>query len=105
MIAAGFAGAIGMRGGLILRTAVVALGGLGLAVAVGGTAASSLRSATTLPGREEILSAYEKNSIDTTACRKHKPTWSDPNAGYPACLEPSMRDIARKLQEGAGSPD
>ena len=61
--------------------------------------------AATLPGREELLSAYEKSGIDTKKCREHKPTWSDPNAGYPACLEPSMRDIARRLQEGEESPD
>lgn len=94
-----------MRGSLIVQTAAVALGGVMLTAMLAGSASSTLPAVAMMPAKEDILGAYEKNGIDTKACRDRKPTWKDSNAGYPACLEPSMRDIARKLQEGSTPRD
>lgn len=89
-----------MRGSLILRTAVVAFGGLVLGAGLVALASGSMPGFVLLQHKDEILSAYEKNGIDTSDCRKRKVSVREPTGGMPDCLESSMRDIARKLNEG-----
>jgi hypothetical protein len=70
------------------------VGAIGLWFAAGG-----LGSVHLIKHKDGILSAYEKNGIDTSECRRRKLSLQEPRAGMPDCLESSFRDIARKLNE------
>jgi len=70
------------------------LGAVGLWFAVGGMGAVVL-----VKHKDGLMTAYEKNGIDTRECRRRTLSVREPTAGMPDCLESSFRDIARKLHK------